>query len=403
LVQLAALTPEKHNLTLLDNPINVNFESSFDLIGISAVTPTAIKAYNIADNYRKSGKTVVLGGYHPSVLPEEAKQHADSVVIGEAEVTWPQLLKDLEGGNLKPYYEQQKPVNPEEISTPNRSAFKKMTLVAPVQANWGCPYGCEFCSVTCKKFGSKLRSRPISQVVEEIRSIPQKYLFFCDPSLTINPEYTKNLFRKLKDLNKKLLMCNGNINVLGKDDELLKLASEAGCLEWLVGFESISQESIDSIGKKTNVVSEYTAAVKKIHDYNMEVIGEFVFGFDHDTPEIFNKTYDAIIKMEVDNPALNILTPYPGTPLFNRLEKEGRILTKDWSKYNLWDVVFKPKNMTEYQLLDGTIKLYEDLYSTSNTLKRIIKSIRLGFYPFYTTSSQNIKFWLDIIKSKKSK
>ena len=150
-------------------------------------------------------------------------------------------------------------------------------------------------------------------------------------------------------------------------------------------------------------MDEYVSAVKKIHDHGMEVIGEFVFGFDHDTPDIFDKTYEAIIKMKVDNPALNILTPYPGTPLFNRLEKEGRILTKDWSKYNLWNVVFKPKHMTEKQLLDGTIKLYEDLYSTSNTFKRIIKSLRLGIYPFYTTSAQNIKFWFDIIKSKKSK
>jgi len=364
-MQLAALTPKHHSIFALDNPTTIDYSLDVNIVAITATTPSIIDAYQIADNFRKRNVIVVIGGWHASALPTEAKLHADSVFIGEAEDTWPRFLKDFENGRFEPFYKQNNLVSAESITTPRRDVFEQLAPIAPLQAIWGCPNNCEFCCISNIGFGNKPRFRPIESIIEEIRSIPQKYLFFCDPSLTINPDYTKNLFRKLKEFDKTLLMCNGNADVLAKDDELLKLSSEAGCLEWLIGFESISQETIDSIGKKTNIVKEYSTAVKKIHDNNMEVIGEFVFGFDKDKPDIFEKTYESIKSMEIDLPAPGILTPYPGTPLYNRFEKEGRILTKDWSRYTERNVVFQPKNMTKEELLEGTKDIKERIFRLS--------------------------------------
>jgi len=401
LMQLAALTQEKFDIIALDNPINIEPCGDFDLIAISTVTPLAKYVYKIADEFRRREIKVVIGGYHASALPHEAKEHADSVVIGEADEIWPQLLKDFENGKLKSFYYQEKPVDLNKLPSPKRDIFNKNNKnLAPIQVSRGCPIGCEFCAITNMGFRNIYRTRPIEQVIEEVESIPQKYLWFCDPSLTIDVNYVKQFFKGVKSFDKKLLKCNGNINVLAKDDELLKLASEAGCLEWLVGFESISQKSLDSIGKTTNKVDKYKQAVKKIHDYGMEVRGEFIFGFDFDASDIFEKTYESIQEIEIDNPTLNILTPYPGTPLFTRLDKEGRILTKDWSKYNLWNVVFKPKNMSPDELQAGTRNLNKKIFSTSNTVKRILNSAKLGFYPFKSTFSKNMRFWYNEYKNK---
>ena len=230
LMQLAALTPNSYKITALDNPKTINFDKDYDLVAISSVTSSINDAYNISDEFRKRGIKVVLGGWHPSALPEEAKEHADSVVIGEAEKTWNVLLRDISNENIKEYYEQDSPVPSEDISSPRRDIFKDESPIASIQAVWGCPYGCEFCAITNSKFGNKPRFRPMDNIIKEIRKIKQKYLFFCDSSFTINPNYSKELFKNIKEFNKKLLMCNGNADVLARDDEFLKLASEAGCL-----------------------------------------------------------------------------------------------------------------------------------------------------------------------------
>jgi len=231
--------------------------------------------------------------------------------------------------------------------------------------------------------------RPIENVVEEIRLLPRKIFGFDDNSLTINPNYTKQLFKKMKELNKKFIAM-GNINVLGKDDELLKLASEAGCIAWFIGFESVSQSSLISVGKKTNITKEYISSVKKIHDYKMMIIGSFVLGFDYDTPDIFDMTDKFVEKSEIDVVHYHQLMPYPGTPIFDRLDKQGRILTKDWNKYTHDYVVFKPKYMTPEELLTNTRRLREKYYKMSHSIKRIVKSMNLGFPPFLETTFENL-------------
>ncbi|MCD6237198.1 MAG: B12-binding domain-containing radical SAM protein [Thermoplasmata archaeon] len=390
LEQLAAITPKQHQVELVDMRYQkVDFEWNGNIIGISCRTVSANTAYRVADEFRRRGKTVVLGGYHPSAMPEEAKQHADSVVIGEAELTWPQLLKDFENGKLKPFYRQNRPVDPELIPSPKRMSKKfPFFSVASIQATRGCPFKCSFCPIH-KVQGYKYRTRPIDKVIDEIQSIPSRRLFFVDNSLTIDLEYTKMLFKKMKGLDKRF-NCYANINVLGKDDELLRLASDAGCELWIVGFETINQKTIDSIGKTTNVVKEYAKAVKKIHDYGMMIQGLFVFGFDYDTPDIFDRTLEAIYKWELDKAGFAILTPFPGTSLFRKFEKEGRIITRDWSKYNLKNVVFKPKNMSEQMLFDGTNRLLNKFYSFPNMLRRIFRDERLDLQRLINRSLQEI-------------
>ena len=391
LQQISSLTNDNYNINMVDERFNqINFKKKYqcDLVGISTTTYNAFRAYELADEFRKRGITVVLGGWHPSALPEEAKQHADSVVIGEAEDTWPQLLKDFEKGELKPFYYQEKPVNLDFIPPADHDLYKGTHLFDAVQASRGCPHGCEFCSISNMKYRNEFRKRKIKNIRNEVESLKRKHIIFNDPSLTIDVKFTKNLFLELKKLDKKIF-CNGNINVLGKDEELLKLASEAGCIGWFVGLESISQESLDTICKKPNVVADYKKAIKKIRDYNMAVNGSFIFGFDKDTPDIFDKTIEVIDNLDLDVAICDILTPYPGTPLYSRLEKQNRIITKDWSKYDTLNVVFKPKKMTEEQLFEGTHKVIRHIYSYTKTLKRTLKSSKLG-YPFLTTTLQNI-------------
>jgi radical SAM superfamily enzyme YgiQ (UPF0313 family) len=387
---LAALTPKEYTIEIAGGTFrDIDFDKKYDLVGITTITPCASLAYDIADEFRRRGVTVVLGGYHATALPEEAKQHADAVVVGESEETWPELLKDFKNKKLKEYYLQNRPVNPKLIPHP-RNIYPKGTGIG-IQATRGCPFRCEFCSVCHRKFGNIYRMRPIESVVEEIRSHPNKLFTFSDNSLTINKRYTKQLFNEIKDMNKKFF-AYGHIYALGKDEELLKLASEAGCIGWLIGFESVCQESIDSIGKSANRVSEYLTSVKKIHDYGMMIEASFVFGFDFDKSDIFMRTDEFVRKSEADIPFGLILTPYPGTSLFNRLDNENRILTRDWSKYNGQYAVFKPKYMTPEELLIGTEELNKKWHTFSRGIERIIRNLNFGFYPFTEALSIEI-FW----------
>ncbi len=385
---LAAVTPEEHNIEIIEGgPREIDFDKKYDIVGITCTTRYALWAYKIADEFRKRGVFVVLGGWHASALPEESKQHADSVIIGEAEEIWLDFLKDYQNGSPKPFYYPEKPVDVCKLPQPLN--LYPTGDVLGIQATRGCPYGCEFCAITNMRLRNVFRMRPVNDVIDEINSLRSKVFNFHDNSMTIKPDYTKELFKKMKGLGKKFYGF-GNINVLGSDDELLKLASEAGCVGWLIGFESISQESINIIGKKTNVVKNYFRSVKKIHEYGMIILGSFVFGFDGDKPDTFGLTDDFVSKSEIDVPDAMILTPYPGTPLFDRLEREGRILTKDWNKYNFEHVVFKPKYMTPEELLENTKDLYGKWHNWIPSLRRMARSIRFGRGAFVETVQQNL-------------
>jgi len=383
LEQLSGIIPKEHDVTIIDEKIGkkINFNDSFDLVGISAFTSNVNRGYEIALEFRKRGVPVIMGGYHPSALPDEAIRFCDSVAVGESEYLWPKILDDVRNGKLKPFYIQDKPVDANDIPSCRSEQTRGSYLVGGIQATRGCSNRCEFCAITNMKYGSLYRKRPINKVIEEIKSTRQKIIDFFDPSFTVDTSYTKSLFKELKGID-KTFTANGNINILFRDEELLKLASEAGIRKWFIGFESFNQKNLDMIGKKANRVEEYAAAIRKIRDYDMDVYGLFMVGLDHDILDVFDSTAHAILyDLELTNANIYVSTPFPGTPLFTRLDKEGRILTKDWSRYTMDDVVIKPKNMSPEELFEGYKRAKREIHSLLNVLKH---PRDLYFHIFYS-------------------
>ena len=384
---IAAITPKKHSVKVANERYDkISFTKEYDIVNINFVTSTTSRAYEIADKFKKLGVKVVLSGLHPSLNIDEAKTHCDSILPGSGELAWLDLLKDFEVGKIKPIYESKfddkTHLPADNINLPG------FVLTGAMEATRGCPYKCEFCRESHIPNGSNYFKRPISDVIDEIKNLPQKAFTFYDASLTIDTTYTKKLFKELKTV-KKHFSCNGNSDVLAKDIELVKLSKKAGCVSWLIGFESISEDTLKEMGKKTNKIDEYKKAVQNIHDNGMIAIGCFIFGFDTDKKDAFDKTLKFINKLGIDAVDFLVLTPFPGTPLFEKLEKQGRITTNDWSKYNMRNVVFKPKNMSDKELFEGVKKTYNEFYKISTSFRRIIRSMRYGFYPFLLVFERN--------------
>jgi len=389
LKQLAAITPSEHALDVVDERFEpVRFDKNYDVVGVTSLTYNALRGYEIAKEFKKRGAIVVFGGYHASLLPEEVKTYADSVVVGEAERTWPQLLVDLQKNQLKPFYRPDRLVTPEEIPPARHDIGSYNPFTEPIQASRGCPTGCEFCAMQIVE-GSRFRGRPADHVIEEMKSIKKKNLFFADASLTINPQYSKTLFTAMSELN-KYSECFGNINVLSHDDEFLKLARDAGIFNWYVGIESISQENIDAAGKATNKVENYSNAIQKIKDHGMMVTGFFMFGFDFDTIESFEKTLQMIYDWGLDEVSFSIVTPYPGTRLFERYDRDGRIVCRDWSKYNEGNVNYTLQRLTNEELLQGIETMAMDYYSPVKIVKRSFTNTNYSPYRVFIKLLRNI-------------
>ena len=395
LPHLAALVPRKHDVEIInENYDDLDFNADVDLVGITCLTMTSKRVYEIADEFRKRGKTVILGGFHPSALPDEAIHHADSVVIGEGDISWPKAIEDFEQGKLKKFYHPEESVDMANIPPIRRDLIKHMPLAGGVQSTRGCPHRCEFCAIT-SFYRHEMKQRPVEKVVDEIEQMPNKIFILHDPHLTAYPKYARDLFKELirRNINKGWI-ANGTSNVLGRiDDEFLSLARKSGCVEWFVGFESVNQEALNHIQKSHNTVKNFKKMIKRIHDYGMTIQGGIIFGFDEDTIETFESTLNQIKDMDMDVLEINILTPYPGTPLFERLEKEGRIITKDWSKYNQIDVVFQPKNMTPEELKEGAAYVAREYYSIPNIILRNLKILATVRAPsFILPAGTNISF-----------
>jgi radical SAM superfamily enzyme YgiQ (UPF0313 family) len=386
--ELAAITPKQHHIAVVNERFSqIDYDAAYDVVLINYVTSTAPRAYTIADSFREKGVLVVLSGFHASGLPEEAKQHADSVLIGRNEAGWLAVLQDIEQKKLQPFYHAP-PYNTSQSLPPSSVHLPGFIMTGALEATRGCPYRCEFCPETNIQGGNSFYKRPIPEVIDEIKKIPQRTLMFYDTSLTIDPSYTKELFMNMKGLHKKFF-CNGNVDILAKDGELVRLSREAGCTAWLVGFESLCQNTLDGVGKKTNRVDEYAQAIQNIHKNHMAVIGDFMFGFDTDTPDVFEKTLIEMKELKIDVADFSILTPFPGTPLFKKLDEEKRILTKDWKVFNMGHAVFRPLHMTPEELEQGVRSIYNEFYGKVFTLRRIARGVRWGMYPFLVILARN--------------
>jgi len=375
---LASLTPPQHEIRIFDENIeDIDYSWGADLAGISVRTMFAKRAYAISETYRKRGVKTVLGGIHPSMCPEEALQYCDSVVVGEAEAVWTTLLKDAEDGHLKRLYKADKFADLTAAPVPIRSFLSRNRyLLDIVQTTKGCPFQCEFCSVHAFD-GQKIRNRTVEQVISEVEGINEsrskykekKVIFFVDDNIIANKQFARELFLALRPYNINW-MCQASINI-SQEDELLDLMSKSGCGAIFIGLESISKQNLTAMHKGINLRYDYLSAIKRIQSYGMLVHASFIVGYDFDSQAAFEELINFIQESHLLMPVINVLTPFPGTKLFRRLEEEGRIIHKDWSKYDSKHVVFSPSNMSPEDLIDGYKRIVTAVYSFDAVLKRL--------------------------------
>jgi radical SAM superfamily enzyme YgiQ (UPF0313 family) len=372
---LEGLTPPEHKVKIIEEETNhIDLEQECDLVGISCMTANAPRAYELCQEFKKRGKTVILGGVHPTILPDEALQHADSVVVGEAEGVWETLLKDFQNNNLKRKYYNPTPdlskYVPKDFS---KIITKRLVNLIPIMTSRGCPYNCDFCCVT-NLFGKKIRHIPIENVVRDIQESGAKSFIFLDDNIIGHPKYAKALFKAIKPLN-IIWVGQASISLLASDNELMQLAAESGCKILFFGIESVSEEQLQSMRKAFNEIEHLERAIKKIKKLGILIHASMVFGFDNDTKEVFKDTVRFLIKNKVSTVSFNVLTPYPGTKIYEELNKEHRLTTTNWKYYDHNTVVFKPKNMTAYELQIGKINARKKFYSISSIMKRLLGNL----------------------------
>jgi radical SAM superfamily enzyme YgiQ (UPF0313 family) len=369
----ASVPPDWHVIHVDEEAEKLDWNLEADLVGITFHTPSADHAYNLAAHFRLRGACVALGGPHVTLLPEEAGRHADVIFVGEAEGLWEKFLRDFVAGAYLRVYRQTGMPSLEGVPMARKALFHRKDHASGVLfATRGCPNHCDFCAVAVM-YRHGLRKRPIAEVAAEYASFKGKVIIFWDDNIAADGAYAKELFRAIAP-HRKWWSSQVSIHA-GRDEELLEAAARSGCKQLFLGLESISQSSMAEVHKGFNRVEEYARIIERIHAHGIAVQVGMVFGFDSDTPEIFKDTLDFLEETGVQNATFNILTPYPGTPLFRRLEGEGRILTRDWPKYNgRTEVVYQPKQMSTSELRAGFRYANDRFYSLPSMARRLSRS-----------------------------
>lgn len=384
---LAAHTPEGVDVKIIDESVEpIDFTQIPDLVGISTMTATAPRAYDIADMYRSRGAKVVLGGIHASMVPSEALGHADAVVTGEAEEIWPTVVADAQDGRLQSIYRSEEFPDFDRPLLPRRDLIdaKRYWSANVVQTARGCPHHCNFCSVTTFN-GRRVRMRAVDSVLEEVETLARGNLMrkrvvpFIDDNIAASPRRAKELFKALIPM--KVLWGSQASITFAEDEELVALAAESGCRFLFVGLETLSHGTIKEMGKNQNSIEQYESALKLLKKYKIPVMGAFVFGFDNDDESAFSETLKFAIDNKIQVAQFANLTPYPGTRLHQTLTEEGRVRQDFWLDPS-WDgqVQFEPMKMTPAQLFANTHQLHRDFYSYHSILKRM--SWR-GHWPYW--------------------
>lgn len=415
---IAAYTPPTWDVQLVDEAVQtIDLDQPCDLVGISVMTCYAPRAYELATEFRKRGKTVVLGGVHSTYCPEEALQYCDTIVCGEAEDLWPQAIADFEAGQMKRIYRM------EHFPALDGYRAPQIQLLSPDSymtrhctfTTRGCHFDCEFCSVSPFN-GKTTRRRPVPEVIEEMKRVKEwiraevvermtqgslweamgiaakiwvgleegSIVAFVDDLHNSHRAYCRELWQAMKDLNIKW-GCQSTL-FLGDDPEMVKLAADSGCISVFVGMESISEHSLVETNKGFNQVRKFEDQIKMFHDHGIMVNPGMVFGFDNDDESVFESTLNFLIRNRVELAYFNVLTPLPGTALYDRYAREGRIFDRDWAKYDGKHVVFRPKRMTPEQLQEGFFWVNHEFYSLRSiwhrlrhTSQRLVPRIEMNY------------------------
>lgn len=372
LALLAALVPEELNaeVKIYDETAEaIPLDLDADVVAITCITGTSARCYRFADYFKSLGKTVIFGGVHPSLMPEEAKQHADSVIIGLGEKNFPQALRDIANGELKPFYYQDGCTDIANRPISRKDLLKKSKYITlnTVEAVRGCNHACTFCAYPVA-FGKRLYTRPVEDVIAEIKTFKGKEVIFPDINLIADKNYAKDLFTAMIPLKKWWFGLT--TTEIGHDDELLQVFKKSGCKGLLIGFESVNQETQKSI-HKGNMVHEYKELMEKLHRLGIMVMGCFAFGSDEDNLDVFKRTVDLCVEAKIDLPRFSIITPFPESEFYQELESQGRIVERDWAMYDVEHCVYKPKNMTKEELEAGIAWAWKETYSWKNIFKRL--------------------------------
>ena len=376
---LAAYTPSHWEVSHTDEIVQeVDFNKKLDVVGITANTPAAPHAYELAREFRRRHAAVVIGGPHATLLPDEVMQHADAVVAGEGELVWPQLLADFERGELKRIYRSCALPNLKKMPAPRWDLIKGRTYGKGVTiAMRGCPFACEYCSIP-QMYQRRMRYRPVGEVAEQLKHMPGRALILWDDNIGADRSYAKELFVAIAPYKRWWTsQCTADVAF---DDEFMTLAARSGCKALFLGLETISQASLNVANKRHNRSAEYSEVIHRFHAHGIAVQAGVVFGFDHDDRSIFRTTVEFYRSVGLDSATISVLIPFPNTPLFKRLDAEGRILTRDWAKYNgKKDVVFQPALMSPRELLMGMEWAARQFYSIPSIIERMWRS-RTGIW-----------------------
>lgn len=377
---IKSLTPSRYEIDFIDEraeklPEKINS----DIIAFSVETFTAKRAYILAKKYKTADNIIVMGGFHAAVMPDEMLKYADSVIIGDAEGAWEEFLADCESGLPKRKYcsDENRPIVP---LCADDSIYKHRYYgIGVYQISRGCKFNCDFCSI--KTMYKCVRSKPPEVVAEELSRMKEKIIFFADDNIFADKAAALTLFKAIAPL-KKRWACQISMDA-ARDDEILRAMKRSGCFLVLMGFESLNADSLREMHKSANAAADYSEVIRRVYGHGLLIYGTFVLGCDGDFPDVFRKTYEFAVKNKMSVTNFNPLIPMPGTGVYERMEKEGRLRYKKWwlsDKYRYGETAFLPKNMSPEELQNGCLKMRTDFYSVGCILKRLFSN-RANFIP----------------------
>jgi len=398
LTTVAALTPPEHDVQICDENVQpLDFDSSVDVVGVSFMTAFAPRAYQIAAEFRKRGKLVIAGGYHPTLWPDETAEHFDAVVCGEAEGLWPKVLADIEDGTLQRVYRAERLPDLSATPVPRRDltdrTARHYVTVSAIQTGRGCAHGCRYCSITA--FSRKThRNRPLDHVLAEVEQGPRNFMF-VDDNIIADTDYARRLFRAMIPLKKRWIsQCSIKI---ADDPELLELARRAGCKGLFIGIETLSEENLAAMNKSFNDSRSYLDRIAAVRRAGIGVQAGMIVGLDSDDAGVFQRTLRFLQRARISALQLNILTPLPGTPLFEDFDRSGRIVDRDWSHYDFRHTVIEPARMIRRQLQGGADWLCRQFYRWDRVALRFARDVfALGPLAAYLALRLNMTYRYDV-------